>query len=241
MAMSSLQAVLFDLDDTLYDHLHSARHGLLALRKRYAPMQDVSVGVLEDRYSDALETVHLRLLRGELTQTQARTLRMQQLFQSFQIKVSDDRAFAEYRQFRSDYDAVCQCVQGAQPLLRRLREQGLRLAIVTNNLVSEQFPKLEQLGIADQFDVVAVSEEVGAAKPDPEIFEVTLRRLAVSAEHVVMVGDSLASDVAGAQAFGIRTVWLNRRPDKVKDEPRGVEVIEHDFSDQEQALAKILG
>ena len=239
--MRTLKAVLFDLDDTLYDHLHSAKHGLIALSQRYPAMLEVPVRELEDRYSRALEQVHVRLLHGEVTQTEARTLRMQELFQSFEIQVSDEQAFAEYKQFRRDYESVCRCVPGSETLLRRLRQLGLRLAIVTNNLVSEQLPKLEQLGIHGSFDVVSISEEVGAPKPDPKIFEITLHRLAVSSSEAVMVGDSLASDVAGARSLGMRTVWLNRRPDTVLERPDGVEVIKRDFSDHENALARILG
>ena len=63
--MNLPKAVLFDLDDTLYHHLHSARHGLLALRERYTAMQNVSAMELEDRYSLALEEIHLRLLRND--------------------------------------------------------------------------------------------------------------------------------------------------------------------------------
>ena len=238
--MNALKAVLFDLDDTLYDHLHSAKHGLIALSQRYPVMRDVPIRELEGRYSQALEQVHVRLLRGEVTQTEARTQRMQQLFRSFAIEVTDDKAFAEYKQFRRDYDSACQCVQGTEALLDRLRELGLRLAIVTNNLVSEQLPKLRQLGIHDYFEVISISEEVGVSKPEPRIFEVTLDRLAVSSSEAVMVGDSLASDIDGARSFGIRSVWLNRRPDAAQDRPDGVDVIERDFSDHENALAQIL-
>ena len=108
-------------------------------------MLEVSARELEDRYSQALEQVHVRLLRQEVTQTEARTLRMQQLFRSFDIQVTDVQAFAEYKQFRRDSDAACQCVRGTEVLLRRLRELGLRMAIVTNNLVSEQLSKLSHL------------------------------------------------------------------------------------------------
>ena len=178
------KAVLFDLDDTLYDHLLSARQGLIALSRRHPALHEVPITVLEERYSRALEQLHLLMLSGDLTQTEARIRRMQQFFGSFQIQLTDEVAIAEHRLFRHDCDQVFEFVQGAEAILRRLRELEMRMAIVTNNLVSEQINKLKQLGIEDYFDVVSISDEVGVSKPDPKIFEVTLDRLGLQADDL---------------------------------------------------------
>lgn len=233
-----MDAVIFDLDDTLFDHLHCARTGLVKLSERHAQMQQIEFGELEDRYSVALESIHLRLLRGEVTQAEARTHRMQQLFGSFGIKLNDRQAMAEYRQFRRDYDAASQVVPGSRELLSRLAKNRVRLAIITNNLVSEQTAKLKELEIDHYFEVVSISEAVGVAKPDPRIFEVTLEELALSASDVVMLGDSLTSDIAGAVGVGIPCVWLNRRPDSIPSvrPPDGVPIIERDFTDIESVV-----
>ena len=236
-----LKAVIFDLDDTLYDHLHSARHGLYELARRFPEMQTVSVRELESRYSDALESIHLRLLRGEVDQTTARIIRMQQLFASFGISVDDRAALDEYKQFRRDYDSVCQVVRGTYELLNRLQSLNLRLAIITNNLVSEQWPKLDQLGLTSIFEVVSISEEVGFSKPDHKIFETTLDRLSLDADDVVMVGDSLSSDIAGGLRAGMRCVWLNRRPNPDVAAPAGVSSIDIDFSNLVAAIESIAG
>ena len=68
------------------------------------------------------------------------------------------------------------------------------------------------MGLDSAFDAVVISGEVGATKPDPAIFEVALDRLGMSErrEHVWHVGDSLTSDVAGAVAAGLSSVWVNR-------------------------------
>jgi len=238
--LNSLQAVLFDLDDTLYDHLHSVQQGLLILQQRYATLQTVPLGDLEHRYHETLERLHIRLLRGELTQNESRTLRMQTVFSFFGVELDAERAWNAFEVFRQGYDLARRCVPGSQRLLARLRQEELRLAIVTNNLVSEQIPKLKHLGIYDYFEVVSISEEVGVPKPDAKIFEVTLERLGLTANEVIMVGDSLASDIAGAQALGIRSIWLNRRPDQMSDRPQDVPMIQRDFSDHDRAVACLL-
>lgn len=240
MSFTSPQAVLFDLDDTLYDHLHSARHGLVELSHRHPAMQGVSVRELEERYSEALESIHKRLLRGEVTQTEARTARMQQLFGSFNLDIDAETAISEYQQFRRDYDSACQVVNGTHALLDHLRTMGVRLAVVTNNLVSEQVPKLKQLDLDRYFEVVSISEAVGVAKPDPYIFEITLQKLSLKNDQVVMVGDSLSSDIAGATAANIRSVWLNRRPDVQSNAPEASATILSDFADLDHAVKLIV-
>jgi putative hydrolase of the HAD superfamily len=232
-----MEAILFDLDDTLYDHLHGARSALQELARRNQVMQSVPIRELEDRYSIALEAVHLRLLSGELSQCQARITRMRQVFGSFGLQIDEDSALNEYQQFRQDYDRASQVVLGAHELLTRLRQMGVRLAIVTNNLVSEQIPKLQQLQLDSYFEVVTISEAVGVAKPDPYIFSYTLEQMSLQREQVIVVGDSLVSDIAGAKAADIGSVWLKRRADSPDVAPEGVGVIQRDFADIEAAIA----
>jgi putative hydrolase of the HAD superfamily len=77
---------------------------------------------------------------------------------------------------------------------------------------------LEEAGLLDLFDCVAISEEVGFRKPRPEIFRFCLDALGVSPEETVHVGDRLRADIGGAAELGIRPVWITRRvADTAKD------------------------
>jgi HAD superfamily hydrolase (TIGR01549 family) len=93
--------------------------------------------------------------------------------------------------------------------LAALREQGLRLACVTNRAYSgPQFmSEVEALGLAPLFEVMSVSCDLGYMKPHPNIFLHAIEALDVAPDEVVMVGDSLRADVAGAQALGMTAVW----------------------------------
>ena len=98
----------------------------------------------------------------------------------------------------------------APPLLAAARGAGLPLALITNGPTDLQRSKVGVLDIGHWFGVVAISGEVGIAKPDPRIFEHVLRGLGVPNDGVWHVGDNLSSDVAGANAAGLTSVWLNR-------------------------------
>ncbi|MCX2733580.1 HAD family hydrolase [Saccharopolyspora sp. NFXS83] len=94
------------------------------------------------------------------------------------------------------------------PALRELSER-YKIAVVANQraLVVDA---LRRDGVASFIDYWAISELVGASKPDPAIFQHALDRAGVSPARAVHVGNRLDSDVRGAQRLGIRTVWVVR-------------------------------
>ncbi len=97
------------------------------------------------------------------------------------------------------------------PTLEHLREAGFKLAIVSN-WDTPLDPLTERLGIADYFDTITASHDmrVRSEKPDPHIFNYTLKAVGVSAEEVVHVGDTYEADIVGAQSVGIRPILLDR-------------------------------
>ena len=111
----------------------------------------------------------------------------------------------------------------APAALQALRASGHRLVVVSNWDISLH-EMLERTGLRELVDGALSSAEVGAAKPDPEIFRRALELSGCSAEGGLHAGDSVENDVAGALAAGLRPVLVARegRPDGV---PAGVEVI----------------
>jgi putative hydrolase of the HAD superfamily len=85
-----------------------------------------------------------------------------------------------------------------------------RLALLTNGPSDLQREKIEITGIEKYFTEIVVSGEVGYGKPDCRSYQLVLSRLGVKPESTIYVGDSLESDILGANAIGIKTVWVNR-------------------------------
>ena len=92
----------------------------------------------------------------------------------------------------------------SRAVLQSLRSR-VKLAMITNGASDIQRNKIEGSGLADFFDLILVSGEQGFGKPKPEIFRLAIDRLDVDEAAAVMIGDSLARDVAGAAAVGIKT------------------------------------
>ena len=103
---------------------------------------------------------------------------------------------------------------GAEEIVRYLAEK-YPLTIVTNGFVEVQYEKFDKSGLKDYFSHIVLSEEVGCQKPNPRIFEEALRLNGLSADEVVMVGDSWYSDIQGAINAGIDQIWVT---DKLSDD-----------------------
>jgi HAD superfamily hydrolase (TIGR01549 family) len=116
--------------------------------------------------------------------------------------------------------------------LRWLRQSGYRLGSVTNRGYSGPHfrSEMRNLGLAELFEVVAVSCEVGYMKPHPRIFQHALEAMGLSSQETAMVGDHLHADVAGAKGLGMTAIW--RRPPR--DEP--VEATTDEPDNGEQAI-----
>jgi 2-haloalkanoic acid dehalogenase type II len=105
--------------------------------------------------------------------------------------------------------ARCRPYADAVPALQNLRPH-LRVAMVTNGIDDHQRTKLETAGLCNYVDVFVSSSAVGVCKPDARIFAAALERVGCAPADAVMVGDNPIRDVAGAQAAGIRAVWIDR-------------------------------
>jgi FMN phosphatase YigB (HAD superfamily) len=111
------------------------------------------------------------------------------------------RYFADYP---TCYTADVETVRS----LRRLRDHGWRVGVVTNGGPA-QLAKLEATNLTGEFDAICVSEVVGAAKPDPAIFKMAADLCDTPLEGW-MTGDSATADMAGGRGVGLRTIWIAR-------------------------------
>jgi putative hydrolase of the HAD superfamily len=206
---SPVTTILFDLDDTLFDHANTARAALATSTAGLPEFAGADLEALYQQYSEILEEMHPRVLAGEYTYEEARRLRFQRLLAPYGVANTDTTMANFVQQHYGQYQRLRHPIAGALPLLEALKPH-YKIGIVTNNRTAEQQEKLQHLGMTPLVDALITSEEVGVAKPNPRIFQVALERLHSRADATVMVGDNWHADIIGALAVGIRPVWLNR-------------------------------
>jgi len=95
--------------------------------------------------------------------------------------------------------------------LEMLKKKGVKIAIVSNTPKLSVDGVLEKFGFDKLFDAVCFSYDAGYLKTDPELFEIALEKLGVAKEDAVMVGDSLETDIVGAENAGVTAVLIDRK------------------------------
>ena len=216
------RAVLFDLDDTLFDHRRSARAALQEVHRVHAPAFEF--GAFERHHTTFLEEMHLEVLAGRIGLDDARRERFRKVFAALGVGLGEAETDAVASAYRSGYMTARRPLDGAADLLGHMKRR-VRIVIVTNNLLEEQQDKLAWCGLAPLVDLLIASEDVRVSKPDPGIFAIALNRAGVQASEAVMVGDSWANDVAGAQAGGLDAIWFNPDRKPRPDDRAGVREI----------------
>jgi putative hydrolase of the HAD superfamily len=109
-------------------------------------------------------------------------------------------------------------------LLDALRERGLKTGLVSNTMDPRWLllRDLDEQGLAERFDAVVFSSDIGVRKPRPEIFQHALAELGVTADRALFVGDRLIADIRGARDVGMRTVqamWYRAEESEDGTEP----------------------
>jgi putative hydrolase of the HAD superfamily len=203
-----VRAVLFDLDDTLFDHRGCSRDALSAVQIGDDALRGVPMDALEKTHAQILEELHGDVSLGRVPLEQARLERFRRLLSMSGRAPAENVVARTAATYRDRYRQVRRAVHGARELLHALSAR-VRVGIVSNNLYDEQQEKLEACGLAPFVGALVVSERVGVSKPDPAIFVAALDELGCTAADAVMVGDSWTADIAGARAAGIRPIWFN--------------------------------
>jgi putative hydrolase of the HAD superfamily len=203
-----MKAVLFDLDDTLYDHTTASKIALRETAKLDSALASAEFAALERVNSQWLEALHVEVQSGARSMEDARVERWHRILKHFGGDAIHAPKMANFQ--RTAYLANERLVDGAIEVLDVLKSLGLKLAVVSNSTLVEQVGKLRRLKIAHAFDTVVVSADVGFAKPDARIFRHTIQALGVTEDDCIHIGDNWKADVVGANNAKVKPIWFNR-------------------------------
>lgn len=193
------QWILFDADETLFS-FHSY-FGLKSMLKRYG------LEFNEQDY-EAFQAVNQPLwVAYQNKEINAEALQRIR-FESLAQKTGQDPLVLN-RELMDEMAHVSQPLEGVREMLASLHGK-VKMGIITNGFNALQQKRLENTQTAGFFDLLVVSETVGVAKPDRQIFDYAFSQMGeVERSKVLMVGDTLASDILGGNLAGIDTCWFN--------------------------------
>ncbi len=193
----------FDADGTLFDY---QRAEATALKNTFEALHLP----FEDSYLELYREINQRLWqaleRQEVTQAVLRLRRFELLLEAIQLNTSIDQLSSVYLE---QLAISAELMEGAYVVLETLHKTS-HIAIVTNGLQSVQRGRLARSPLKPFVDELIISEEIGAAKPSPAYFEIASARTGHPLKsEVLLIGDSLTSDIRGGVEYGIETCWFN--------------------------------
>ena len=211
MESAMIDTIFFDLDDTLLDF---SRIEPIALKKALGEFGVAADGDMAKRYHDINISKWKALERGELKRCEVIVSRFEQLFDEYGICADPS---AVQKRFEWLVGEEYFFMPGAKELLLKLYGK-YRIYIVTNGTGSVQHRRLEASGIDRLINGVFISEELGAEKPRRAFFDSVFVRIGkYDADRIIIVGDSLSSDIAGGINAGIHTCLYDPSGISAKD------------------------
>jgi 2-haloacid dehalogenase len=200
--------LLFDADGTLFDYDRAERAALeQALAQIGVPFEPGHLAT----YRRINQVLWQGVEKGEITPGMVKVRRFEQLLEKIQVAHSPAALSASYLECL----ATCsELVEDAETVLGALHKK-YGIAILTNGLTVVQRGRLARSVIRHHVSDIIISEEIGAAKPAKEFFDIALARLGNPCKReVLMIGDGWASDIQGAAQYGIDACWYNpgRKP-----------------------------
>lgn len=220
--------LFFDADDTLLD-FGKCEHG--ALKKTFEKYGLSFDAAIEKRYEEINNSLWAAFERGEIAKTDILNTRFRKLFAQLSIENVDKDFERQYQSFLASDGCT---IEGALELCREL-SQDFDLYILTNGVAATQHGRFQDSGLLPFIKGIFVSEEIGFQKPDLRYFEAVLERLEYKdKKRILMIGDSLNSDILGGNHAGIAACWYNpghkandttARPDYEVDSYEGLKKI----------------
>ncbi|MEU8225543.1 HAD family hydrolase [Kribbella sp. NPDC048915] len=204
-----MKVVVFDLDNTLFDHTGSAA---FAVRRWVGELGVPPSDELVAEWFSIEDRVYPRWLSGELTHQEQRRARLSEFLPLIgrtvpPTEAAQDEFFAGYlRHYRGSWTAY----PDARPALEVARGNGWRIGVLTNGNTVQQNAKLAQIGLAELIDEVCTSEALGVSKPDPRAYQLTCEALGVDPAGTLMIGDNYDLDVVAAREAGLTARHLDR-------------------------------
>ena len=204
--MENIKAIIFDADDTLIDHKACEEQALInvfkGLKQEYKEEYQNIFRPLDRNLWDSVAKGTNVVSKEEIPE-----YRFKKFFDEIDLKVTDyQKANILFQEGLANSTAV---IQNAKEIVKYLSYKQYSLYIVTNGLVKLQKPRIINSEIAEYISDIIISEAVGVAKPNPEIFNILLNKINIKPEEAVMIGDSLEKDIKGAIDAGIYAIWYN--------------------------------
>ena len=209
------KGIFIDIDDTLLDYIPCCREAFDAAMPEHPEYFDIFFQISGRLFSEAKHGLHTV---SEVMELYPREF-VERMSELTNERVSEleiaQRTDTFKHAFRAAWGTTHTLVPDAREMLERLQAKGYRLFAASNSFGHLQRSRLEHAGILHYFEDTFISMDIGYDKPDIRFYQEALRRCGLQASEVLMIGDSMTTDVLGAQAAGIDAIYFDRQKDSL--------------------------
>lgn len=201
--MKNYDIIFFDIDDTLFDFGKGQNTAFRHIFEQYDLLHNYEN--FETRYKEISAILWRELEEGKITLANLGAERFRKLFAESEIALDAHLFNEQYLQLLGQQTHL---IEGAEEVLKALSHK--RLAVMTNGFATVQTARINSSPLKNTFEQIIISETTGFQKPQKEIFDYAFRQLDITDKsNVLIVGDSLTSDMQGGLNYGIDTCWFN--------------------------------
>ena len=207
------KAIFIDIDDTILDYIPCCREAFdKAIEELKIKNYELKIPQSEDELFDIFFAISGRLFseakHGMHTIAQVMDLYPKEFIET--IGYPPEAVDPFKHAFRAAWGTTHTLVPGAKETLERLHNKGYRLFAASNSFGHLQRSRLERAGVLHLFEDTYISIDIGYDKPDVRFYEEALRRCGLQANEVLMIGDSMTTDIIGARAAGLDALYFDR-------------------------------
>lgn len=210
-----IKAVIFDLDNTLYNYDLCHRKAMAELEKYVCSRYEISRECFLAKFDEARSDIKTQL--GNTGASHNRMLYMQLLLEKLNHKPASG-ALELYDIYWNTMLDEMTLYPYVKSLIGELNRKGIIIGVLTDLTAHIQHRKLRRLGLAEYVDVMVTSEEAGAEKPSSAAFDRLKSKLKVSPEEMLMIGDSRSKDIEGAMSAGMNGLLFTDEDKNIMDE-----------------------
>ena len=217
--------ILLDADNTLFDFDACEKNAFFLTMKELSGLANEE---MYTRYSELNQACWNALEQGKLTQEELKVKRFEDLKKEFDISSPADEINKHYIENLSKQNIL---YPGAVEFVKKLSE-CFDLYIITNGLATVQEGRFRNNPLCPYLKNIFISEKIGASKPEKIFFDRVASQIDnFDPQYALVIGDSLTSDICGANNAGIDCIWFNP-----KNKPCADEKIDYEVSNYEQIL-----
>lgn len=198
-----ISGIIFDFDNTLYDYDDVNKFALNKLFDKMSNVFDIHINIINVEY----DKINHGIKNSNNSATKFnKAIYIKKLFEKLNIHLEHLLFYLNY--YETIFFEKFVLYENIIKLFHLLKENNIKIGILSNNIFLQQYNKLEKLGINQYIDIIETSDECGEEKPNKSIFHSIQQKMRIPFENMGYVGDNIIDDIEPAMSLGMLSFWF---------------------------------